>query len=214
MSEMIIKDTGADFEREIPTAGPINAVCFKVFNIGAQMTKFGVKQEVCIVWEVDFRYKTGELKGKRFMLKQRYTANLGERSNLRKMLESWRGRPFDPTELKIKGFDLKKVEGRPAQLNIVHKIDGENTYANLGQRVEVQTDGSKKIWEPVTKLPEGTTPMTVEAPADFIPKYVQTLIEKQVASEMSSEDTVLAEKGFNGEVPPQREPTEEEKDIF
>jgi len=196
---IVIKDTGADFEREIPPAGPINAVCFKVFNIGAQMTKFGVKQEVCVVWEVDFRYKTGELKGKRFMLKQRYTANLGEKSNLRKMLVSWRGRDFDSTDLKIKGFDIKKVEGRPCLINIVHSTKGEDTYANVGT---------------VMKLPENMTPLTVEAPADFVPKYIQGLLEKRVASELSEEDTKIAEKGFNEERPPQREPTKEEVEIF
>src|SRR5271157_1675593 len=171
MDELIIKDSGADFVRETPPAGPISAVCFRVFNIGAQMTKFGVKQEICIVWEIDFRYQTGELKGKRFMLKQRYTANLGEKSNLRKMLESWRGRAFDSTELKIKGFDVKKVEGRPALLNIVLVTKDDITYANIGPRTETLPDGSKKIWDPVTKLPETFTPMKVETPADFIPKY-------------------------------------------
>ena len=36
-----------------------------------------------------------------------YTLSLGERSNLRKMLESWRSRAFTPEELQ--GFDLEKV---------------------------------------------------------------------------------------------------------
>ena len=48
-----------------------------------------------------------------------YTASLSEKANLRKDLESWRGRPF--TEDELKGFAPRNILGKPCMLNVVHK---------------------------------------------------------------------------------------------
>jgi len=54
---------------------------------------------------------------KRFVVTKTYTASLNEKANLRKDLESWRGRPFTVEELQ--GFDLEKVVKAPCMLNLV-----------------------------------------------------------------------------------------------
>jgi len=64
--------------------------------------------------------------GRPFLVTQIYTLSLHEKANLRKDLESWRGRPFSEEELK--GFDLERLIGVPALVNVIHvksKNDGK-----------------------------------------------------------------------------------------
>ena len=56
--------------------------------------------------------------GRPFLLTQIYTLSLHEKSNLRKDLESWRGKTF--TEEELKGFDLERLINVPALVNVIH----------------------------------------------------------------------------------------------
>lgn len=120
---IIAKDSGSNF---IPApAGPALAVCCDVVDLGLVTGKFGTKPEIKIVWQladVDDQIQ------KRPIVQKRYTLSLHEKANLRKDLESWRGRPFTTEELK--GFDVEKVIGVPVFLNIVHNTKDGTTYAN------------------------------------------------------------------------------------
>jgi hypothetical protein len=60
-------------------------------------------------------------------ISQDYTISLDKKSNLRKTLDSWRGQPFTPEELK--GFDLQNIIGKPCMLNLAHSVCGQ--YANI-----------------------------------------------------------------------------------
>jgi hypothetical protein len=61
-------------------------------------------------------------------LSRRYTVSLDNRASLRRDLESWRGRKFNPAELE--GFDLRKLLGAAALLQVVHETSKEGrTYA-------------------------------------------------------------------------------------
>ena len=48
---------------------------------------------------------------------------------MRRDLEAWRGRAF--TEDELAGFDLKNILGKPCMIQVVHKKNGERTYANI-----------------------------------------------------------------------------------
>ncbi len=59
-----------------------------------------------------------------------YTLSLSKKANLRRDLESWRGRQF--TEDELKGFDVAKIVGQPCLLTITHKLSGAGkTYAAI-----------------------------------------------------------------------------------
>lgn len=60
--------------------------------------------------------------GQPYVVSGFYTNSLNEKSRLRPMLESWRGRPF--TEEELDGFDLQNVLGKPCLLSVIHK-DGK-----------------------------------------------------------------------------------------
>lgn len=120
---------GNEFERA--PAGQYSAVCYRVVDLGTQaqtdkMGKVSHKRKIIIGWELDERMSDG----RRFSQQERYTLSLHEMSSLRPMLESWRGRPFTPEE--AANFDVAKLIGAPALIQIVHKASEKGgIYVNM-----------------------------------------------------------------------------------
>lgn len=70
--------------------------------------------------------------GKPFAIYKRYTLSHHEKSRMRQDLEAWYGKKFDTTALnKAGGFDLEKLIGRTAFVNVTHDESEGNTYANI-----------------------------------------------------------------------------------
>lgn len=107
------------------------AVCCDVIDLGMlPVTYKGVTKEkpmIKIRWqleEIDPKAK------RRFTVTKRYNNNLGTKANLRKDLETWRGRKFKEEELDK--FDLEKLLGANCQLSISHNVKDEGEiYANV-----------------------------------------------------------------------------------
>ena len=123
---LVIKDdAGQQFEVAPP--GLHRAVCADVIDLGVKATDYGPKRKVKFVFQLASRNKQGE----RFQARCEHTQSLFEGANLRKMLESWRGRTF--TEQERKGFDVETVLGVNCQLALqqaVSKSTGR-TYAKI-----------------------------------------------------------------------------------
>jgi hypothetical protein len=114
--------SGADFAPA--PSGLQSAVCSAVFDMGEEWSEMYKKlnQKVCIFWELAEKMSDG----RPYMLSKQYTVSLGDKANLRRDLESWRGKPFTTDELA--GFDLEKLVGVNATLNVMHvpgKKDGK-----------------------------------------------------------------------------------------
>lgn len=92
------------------------------------------KHEVVFIWELPDERIELERDGQQVNLpraiSKTYTLNIGEKANLRRDLVLWRGRDFTPEELKR--FSLSTVLGKSCQLQVVHKVKGDKTYANIG----------------------------------------------------------------------------------
>lgn len=120
----VVKDTGT---ARIPApAGVHNAVCVDVVELGLQQTKFGAKDMIALIWEIDEEHPSFE---RRFTVTKRYNRTLNEKGTLSKDLESWRGRPFTAEERA--GFDVERLIGVPCMLNIVHNESAGAVYANV-----------------------------------------------------------------------------------
>jgi hypothetical protein len=110
-------------------AGVHQGVCVDVIDLGIlDVTWQGQhkkQHKINVAWQI------GELRddGKPFLVFKRYTLSLSEKANLRKDLESWRGRAFTPDE--EAGFDVESVIGANCLLNIQHNPVGDKTYANV-----------------------------------------------------------------------------------
>ena len=84
------------------------------------------QHKITVVWESSEKMDSG----KPFLIQKRYTLSLGEKATLRHDLESWRGKPFTQDELD--GFDVERLIGVSALLNVVHKAGSKGgTFANV-----------------------------------------------------------------------------------
>ena len=128
---MAIIATGGDSKTFAPApAGVHQGVCVDVVDMGMLNVSFGGKEKeqhkVRIVWQIDEAMPDD---GKRYVVQKRYTLSLHEKANLRKDLESWRGKAF--TDEELKGFDLEKLLSANCFLNVMHVAKGTDTYANI-----------------------------------------------------------------------------------
>lgn len=125
---LILKDAGGGTFTPAPEGQHV-AVCVDVVDLGIVKTEW--KGEARTVHKCRIVFEIGETmeNGNRFTVSQMFTASLGEKANLRKFLESWRGRAFTKEELA--GFDTEQLIGAPAVVQVVHAEKGDKTYANI-----------------------------------------------------------------------------------
>lgn len=128
MSLTVKASNNDDFE--MTPEGSYIGRCIKVIDMGTQTIngQRGPKQskKVLITWELlDDEVKMKD--GQPFAVSQNYTASLYEAAQLRKDLESWRGKKF--TDEELEGFDLTNILGTYCLLQVIHSKDGQ--YANV-----------------------------------------------------------------------------------
>lgn len=128
---VMLTDSGSDYKPI--EAGNYAATCIRVIDLGTQTTNYQGEEKsarkVRIFWEIPEVMTEWEGQQRPATISSTYTASLHEKANMRKVLESWRGRSFTPDELK--GFDTKNVLGAACLLNIVHTEKDGKTYANV-----------------------------------------------------------------------------------
>lgn len=161
-------ESGVDFKPH-PT-GPHAAVCCDVVDLGIWKDQFPGKaprdvRKIRLLFQTDERREDGE----RFTVGRMFTASLSEKANLRKFLESWRGVPF--TEEQIRGFNLVKLIGAPALIQVKHRVKGEKTYGDIDsvmqlpkgmQRIAVENYVRVKDRAPVAAAADGDYPPPIE----------------------------------------------------
>lgn len=160
--------------------GTYPAVCVSIIDIGEHYNeKFdNTARKVVFQWEIPTEKVMVDGEEKPRIISETYTASIGEKATLRKTLESWRGRPFTPEELKC--FDLENVLGAPCLITILHQESSKgNTFAKISA---------------VTRLPKGYTAEAAETPytlfsledadalakMDTLPEWIQNRIKESV----------------------------------
>ena len=122
--------------------GRHRAVCVDVVDLGTIETNFGPKEKQRVTWEIDSLMDLDERTGdrRRFIVTNRYTASLDERSNLRRDLICWFGRDFTDEE-QVEGFETEELVGQACWLSIVHKAgtyqNKPTTFANIAQIISL-----------------------------------------------------------------------------
>lgn len=119
----IIVTEGSTFEPH--PEGQFRAVCVDVVERHGVETAFGPKNKVRLVWQTEATREDG----KPFLASASFNASLHEQSRLRPFLEGWRGKKFTRDELK--GFDLEKLIGVQAVIQIVHTEKDGKVYDNV-----------------------------------------------------------------------------------
>lgn len=130
------------------------AVCYGIWDIGTQFSDRWGKSvhKVVIVWEIPGCRGEFERDGKKVDLpraiSKRYRLSLHKKADLRKDLESWRGKKFTEEELS-KGFDLKKLLGAPCQIQVLHNKVDDKIYANIAAITKAPTGTKVKPENPL-----------------------------------------------------------------
>jgi hypothetical protein len=132
---IIAKNKGGG-ERTLAPVGNHIARCVQMVHIGTSeeeiMGKKKILNKVRLTWELpDELHVFDEEKGEQpFLVSKEYTLSMNEKSNLRKDLESWRGKGF--TEKQAEEFDITVLIGIPCMLNVIHKKSKTgNEYVNV-----------------------------------------------------------------------------------
>tara|TARA_R110002020_G_scaffold328548_2_gene544470 strand:- start:495 stop:1109 length:615 start_codon:yes stop_codon:yes gene_type:complete len=121
----IIAKSKGNTERTLAPIGNHLARCVKMIHIGtAEETIQGTVKKlnkVKLSWELPdethvFKEENG---AEPFMVSKEYTLSMSDRANLRKDLESWRGKGF--TEKQAEEFDITVLLGIPCMINVIHK---------------------------------------------------------------------------------------------
>ena len=111
-------------------AGTHHAVCYGVIAVGTQPSeKFTPRPKIIVCFEIPSERITIKDQDLPRGISKRYTLSLNEKSNLRKDLQSWRGKPFTPTELD--GFDVSKVIGSNCLISVLHSDRAGAVYADI-----------------------------------------------------------------------------------
>ncbi len=134
---IIPKSSGSSAPKQVTPAGSHVARCYGMIEVGTveQVYQGETKKahKVIIDFELPLEtsvFREGEPE-KPFVISKEYTLSFHEKSTLRAHLSSWRGKPF--TDAEAANFDITKLVGVPAMVNVIHKAsaDGTKTYANI-----------------------------------------------------------------------------------
>ena len=115
-----------------PDQGTYSARLVQLVDLGHQTSVWEGQEKTAHKILLTFEITDAENRrtdGTAHTISRRYTASLHPKAGLRKLLESWRGRPFTADELK--SFDLKTLLGVPCLVGIIHETKGDKTFANL-----------------------------------------------------------------------------------
>lgn len=154
---------GGDYEpvRE----GMHHAICYGIWDIGTHFNPaFSKWAHQCIfVWELPEERGTFDGKDLPRAISKRFTVSLHEKAELRKYLQTWRGRAF--TEKELEGFDVKAVLGANCYVQVIHKKKDDKTFANVvgvtplpKGTIKREPENALKFFsfEDGTNIPEGT----------------------------------------------------------
>lgn len=132
-----VSDTGGGDFKPAP-AGTHFGVCDMIVDLGHQKTTYmgaeTVKKQAYLRWQVpgqriEWADADGNKREGPMIIGKTYTASLAEKANLRKDLQSWRGRVF--TDEELKGFQMVKVLGIGATITVTHAEKNGRTFANI-----------------------------------------------------------------------------------
>jgi len=135
---IIAKSTGESTQRELIPAGTYVARCYSVVHLGHVTQKYMGEEKVVdlvrFTWELPTELRCfNQDKGMQpCAISKEMTLSLNEKSNLRQLLNSWRGKAL--TEKEAESFDLARLIGQPCMINLIHqpsKTNPEKVYERI-----------------------------------------------------------------------------------
>lgn len=113
-------------------AGVYAGVCALLVDVGVQKQnnpKFKDTNKIVLGFELPDAPERDD--GKPTMIYKTLTLSMNKKGNLRKLIESWFGKQF-PSDEAANDFDLDKLLGKAALVNVTNDERGGKVYANIG----------------------------------------------------------------------------------
>jgi hypothetical protein len=107
--------------------------CVDVIDLGEKVQDFpGTPKYLAPTCALVFRTgERNEQTGECIDIAREFTVSMGDKANLRKFLEQWRGKPYTSDQIK-EGVPLHKLTSNHGLLTVAHKQSGAGkTYANI-----------------------------------------------------------------------------------
>ena len=163
-------------------AGTYAAVCISIIDLGEHYNQNfdNTSRKILFQWEIpDEQIEIdGEMKPR--VISETYTASLGDKANLRKTLESWRGRQFTAEELAC--FDLENVLGAPCMLNIIHKKNPNNgtVYGNISTITRLPKMLADKVASVTERIIFSLNDDNALGKMETFPEWIQKRIKESI----------------------------------
>ena len=129
-------DSNGNYEM-IPT-GLHPGILIWIVDLGHQETPWGWKKRVMFTFELPKQVIEIDRGYEPKVISIELSPVLHEKSNLTRLLTGWFGKAPD------EGFNLRKLVGRHAMVNIAHQTKGDKTYANISS-LTAPTDECKQF---------------------------------------------------------------------
>lgn len=119
--------------------GQFVAQCVDTIDLGERVEEFAGKPKK-LSPKCAIVFRTGETNpetGEPIDVAKEFTVSMGEKANLRKFLEAWRGKKYTAEQV-AEGVPLHKLTGNFGLLSVEHRLSGGGkTYANIAAIVGV-----------------------------------------------------------------------------
>jgi hypothetical protein len=201
------KSTGGSFD---PVPEDIHrAICYGVVDLGTHHNPMfdNHTHKILLIFELPEQRIEIEDEDKPRAISKEYTLSLHEKSNLRKHLESWRGKKFSEEE--CEGWDLEKLLTVQAKLQVMHQKSKKsgNLYATIENIIPVEGKVKKTTPENPTlffSFENGNTTLP-----DNMPEWIQHKIEES----LEWKSFTRSKNGQSVEEQLELEPVEDKDDI-
>lgn len=170
----------------LPPAGAQQAVCYAVWDIGKQKGEYNnhptAIAKLIFGFELNKKIDSNDaLNDKRHTITHWVTNSLGDKANLRKMLEAWLGRNLSTKELDD-GFETKTMIGKNCFLNVA---------------LEDKKGEPRAVVKGIMALPDGMSlikPENDSAPQEWVQKFMDKALtdieaEQWLASKSDEEES-------------------------
>lgn len=177
---LIVKEPEGNSKFPPIEPGTYPAVCCGVIDIGEHYSELYQKtsRKVLLVWELPYETVHTDDGDKPRTISETYSASLGDKASLRKMLESWRGKPFTADELK--GFNIANLLGVSCNINIINTETKEGkTFAKV-QAVTRPLKGSAPIVGGLDKVLFDLDAPDALTGIESLPEWIQKRIKESV----------------------------------
>jgi hypothetical protein len=207
------KPEGGEF-KPVP-AGMQSFVCTGLIDLGIQPGNvhqgkvFEPAHKIALIFQFPDHLTEGRdgQPGRPMTIIETFTASMGKKANLRKLIEGWFSKPFPSDEVAWE-FDAKKLLNRAGLANIAHEPKGDKIRAKIVSLNPLPKGMPvpSAVGEPTVYEPD-MDQAAKKAVYDRLPEWIQKKLNEQVPPKPKADK--VSDDGAGADLPPSDEPEDD-----